>query len=249
MASDQYDTESKVESFKLFKTNAYVNKILVPTTNKMLGYNLKGKRVVDLACGFGDSTQALADLGPSELIGVDLSNEMIRRAEKECANDPKYSNIKFMVKNCLEPLQLGQFDLVFAGHLLNYAEKKEDLLKYYQVMYEATKEGGISAGVAINMFLAPHEFNVPQRYEKYGFRYFFRPDGVTLEVYFMKDGKDLFDIVIWIWPGEWHEECAKRAGFKRVEWIKPELEKSENEDGFWDDYINYPHFIYYKFYK
>lgn len=251
--TDQYETEDKADKYDLFKkSNTYVSKVTEPTFRKLLGNNLKGKRVIDLACGGADSTKMLADMEPDELVGVDLSSEMIRKAQRECAENPKYSSIKFFVRNCLEPINMGQYDVVFAAHLLNYAEKIDDLVKFYQVMFDSTKEGGISAGVTMNVFLPVHEFNVPNRYTKYGFRLNAEKieDRITLSGTFMYKQQDLFSVKVWIWSHELHEETARQVGFKRLEWVKPHLiETEKNEDGFWDDYLTYCPTVYFRLYK
>jgi ubiquinone/menaquinone biosynthesis C-methylase UbiE len=51
-----------------------------PATFRIIGY-LKGKHVLDLACGEGHNTRILARRG-ARVVGVDFSEKMIERAEK-----------------------------------------------------------------------------------------------------------------------------------------------------------------------
>ena len=44
---------------------------------------LDGKRVMDLACGFGFYTRLLKQHGAAQVIGVDISPEMIRLATQQ----------------------------------------------------------------------------------------------------------------------------------------------------------------------
>jgi 2-polyprenyl-3-methyl-5-hydroxy-6-metoxy-1,4-benzoquinol methylase len=44
---------------------------------------LAGQRVLDLACGFGFYTRLLKQRGAAQVLGVDLSPEMIRLANRE----------------------------------------------------------------------------------------------------------------------------------------------------------------------
>lgn len=253
--NDQYETEDKADKYDLFKeSNQYPKKVFEPTFGKILDHNLSGKRVIDLACGGGNSTKMLAKMGPSELVGVDLSAEMIRKAKKECSSNSKYSNIQFHVKNCTEPINLGQFDVVFSAHLLDYGANKQTLFQLYQTMYDSTKEGGMAAGVMVNTFFSLKDLKASKKYKKYGFIM----DGEesdqvgklnTCAEFYHKD-QYLFSIHIWLWSARVHEEIARQVGFKRIEWHQPCLAEDEkNEDGFWDNLLNPSPFIFYKFYK
>ena len=249
--TDYYDSGEKADSFDLFKKNTFVSLIEQPSIRKMLNYNLEGKRVIDLACGGGDSTKMLADMNPSELVGVDLSSSMIEKAIKSCANDAKYSKIKFFAQNCLEPIRNeGQFDLVFAIHLLNYAFVKEDLLTFYRNMYEICREGGMCCGMINSPFISREELNVPGRLLKYGIEYFRHEDNVNQDVHFYWGDKLLFSVKGCVWPSEWHEECAKKAGFKSFEWIEPALDENyQDKDGFFDSYLKHNPTVFYKIFK
>ena len=52
-----------------------------PATFRLIG-NVKGKRVLDLACGEGYNTRILARKG-AVVVGVDFSEKMIERARKD----------------------------------------------------------------------------------------------------------------------------------------------------------------------
>lgn len=127
--------------------------VQIPSIRKLLGGSLKGMRVLDLACGNGSSTRILADLEPDELVGVDLSDEQIQLAKKFSANDPKYTNIEYLVRDCSKPLGLGQFDLVFSKHLLNYCNSSELLNGMVSSMFDATKPGCLSNSSLIDIYL------------------------------------------------------------------------------------------------
>jgi 2-polyprenyl-3-methyl-5-hydroxy-6-metoxy-1,4-benzoquinol methylase len=49
---------------------------------------LAGKRVLDLACGFGFYTRLLKHHGAAQVLGVDLSPEMIRLACQQEQTEP-----------------------------------------------------------------------------------------------------------------------------------------------------------------
>jgi ubiquinone/menaquinone biosynthesis C-methylase UbiE len=85
-------------------SDTYHDKVVHPNMMRMLG-DIKGKQIVDLACGQGIFSRLLADKGAS-VVGVDLGKELIDIAEKKNA-DYKFkihffhsaSNDLFMVKD------------------------------------------------------------------------------------------------------------------------------------------------------
>eukprot|EP01126_Amoeba_proteus_P003819 TRINITY_DN1128_c0_g1_i1.p1 TRINITY_DN1128_c0_g1~~TRINITY_DN1128_c0_g1_i1.p1 ORF type:complete len:196 (-),score=0.72 TRINITY_DN1128_c0_g1_i1:75-662(-) len=194
----------------------------------------------------------LADLEPEELIGVDISESQVKRAIQVYANNPNpyYAKMKFYAKNCQEPLNLGQFDVVFSVHLLNYAYEKPDLLEFYSNMYEATKPGGICCGLINSPFITAEELNAPDRHIKYGIKYYRHADNIHQDVDFFYEGKHLFGVKGCVWPGEYHEECALKVGFTKIEWIKPSLDEThDDQEGYFDIYLKYNPTIFFKAYK
>lgn len=70
----------------------------------------QGDRVVDLGCGFGDTTQRLASLvgGGGEVLGVDVSEPFIEMARKE-AGEAGVANVRFAVGD----VQVTEFEESF----------------------------------------------------------------------------------------------------------------------------------------
>lgn len=81
------------------------------------------RRVLDLGCGPGVSALALAEALPpgSEVVGVDLSPEMVARARAQlAARSPLLRGVHFLRADaCRLPLRAGSFDLV-TGHSFLY---------------------------------------------------------------------------------------------------------------------------------
>jgi SAM-dependent methyltransferase len=74
-----------------------------------------GQRVLDLGCGFGDTTRRLAELVGEEgsALGVDVSDPFIAAAREEAA-EAKVANVEFLVAD-VQTLQLPQeFDYAFS---------------------------------------------------------------------------------------------------------------------------------------
>jgi ubiquinone/menaquinone biosynthesis C-methylase UbiE len=73
-----------------------------------------GQRVIDLGCGFGDTTQRLAELvaPEGEAFGVDVAEPFIEQARKEAEGGP--SNVSFAVVD-VQVGELGEgFDYAFS---------------------------------------------------------------------------------------------------------------------------------------
>lgn len=65
-------------------TDTYHAKVVYPNIMRLLG-DVKGKHILDLACGQGQFSRMLADAG-AKVIGVDIGKELIALAEKNNTN-------------------------------------------------------------------------------------------------------------------------------------------------------------------
>ena len=101
---------------------------------------LDGQHAMDLACGFGFYTRLLKQHGAAQVIGVDLSPEMIRLAQQQEQAEPL--GITYQVGDAVALPPLGPFDLITAFHLLNYATSKEQLLGMCRSAYDNLVLGG-----------------------------------------------------------------------------------------------------------
>jgi ubiquinone/menaquinone biosynthesis C-methylase UbiE len=74
-----------------------------------------GDRVLDIGCGFGDTTQQLADIvGPDgEAVGIDVAERFIEQAEKEAA-DAGARNVRFITGDVEASVPEEGFDYAFA---------------------------------------------------------------------------------------------------------------------------------------
>ena len=75
----------------------------------------EGQRVLDIGCGFGDTTQQIAELvGPSgEAVGVDAAERFIETARAE-AEEAGVSNASFLVADVQLTKFEGPFDMAFS---------------------------------------------------------------------------------------------------------------------------------------
>jgi len=109
---------------------------------------LEGKRVLDLACGFGFYTRLLKQHGAAQVLGVDISPEMIRLAHQQEQAEPL--GITYQVGDAAALPQLGPFDLVTAVYLLNYATSKDQMLGMCRSVYDNLVAGGHFVAYTVN---------------------------------------------------------------------------------------------------
>ncbi|MCK1336654.1 class I SAM-dependent methyltransferase [Bradyrhizobium sp. 38] len=79
--------------------------------------NLAGKRIVDLGCGFGWASRWMREQGAASVLGIDLSENMISRAQEFTREDA----ITYQMAD-LETLELpeGTFDLAYSALTFHY---------------------------------------------------------------------------------------------------------------------------------
>lgn len=103
----------------------------------------KRLRVLDLACGSGDSAAFLAEAGATTVHGLDASAEMVRLAKRRNLTSSNGAPLRFAQHDCRVPRHAWEiiypnqpkptgavrlYDVVTAVYLLNYAESRDDLL-------------------------------------------------------------------------------------------------------------------------
>ena len=100
---------------------------------------LKDKIVLDMGCGSGRFTIALAQLGVKNVIGVDLGEGGIKIGEKQ-SKDLDLKNIQFMKESVLSlPFEDETFDFVFSKGVLHHTGQLENGLKEF---HRVLKSGG-----------------------------------------------------------------------------------------------------------
>ncbi|MGD2186190.1 MAG: class I SAM-dependent methyltransferase [Desulfobacterales bacterium] len=205
---------------------------------KMLG-DLSQKSVLDLACGEGFYTRRIKRKGADKVVGVDISEKMIRLAKQQEQNHPL--GINYILSDVMELGSIGNFDLVVASYLLNYAQTKEQLLKMCQTIAANLKPGSRFVGINNNPDQPPESFPICR---KYGFtKNISGPlkEGAAITYEFFRGGQK-FRFDNFYLSRNTHDWAVKQAGLNPIQWHKIEvspdgLKKFGQE--FWQDFIDY----------
>ena len=93
----------------------------------------KNKIVLDYGCGIGSVTQKIAELNPSKLFGIDISEVSINKAI-ESAKSSKLQ-INYSVDNCEETkFKAETFDLIFGSGILHHLNLKKSVSEINRVL-------------------------------------------------------------------------------------------------------------------
>ncbi len=206
--------------------------VFKPSLLKVLK-DIKGKKVLDLACGGGYYTRIIKENGALEVIGVDKSQVMLNIAKEIEKNSPL--EIKYKIYDVLNLPKINEFDIVTGTMLLHYAKTKEELLQMCKNIYKNLKKGGKFIAVNSNPF-SPLHGN-----KKYGSDVTAKEplregDELTIIIY----NKDKpFTFINYFWKKETYEQALKEAGFINIKWhetnISEEGIKRRGKE-FWKDY-------------
>ena len=100
---------------------------------------LKGKRVIDMGCGSGRFSCALASFGPEEVVGVDWGDDGLEVAQ-EIADTMGLKNIRFQKASIIDlPFEDGSFDFCYANGVFHHTQ---DQWKGVAEQYRIMKKGG-----------------------------------------------------------------------------------------------------------
>jgi len=198
-----------------------------------------GRRVLDLACGDGRLSRVLAHGGAQEVIGLDVSEEMLDRARAQNApGQPEAfaGNVSYHQASAAdETFQLTPpADLVTAMYLFHYARNVEELTAMARLIGRNLKQGGRFVTYTIN---PEYDFtNAPEDMEaRIGFRYrVVDPPAHALTI-------GDFDVPIWQWSKGQHEAALTEGGLADIRWhplkLPPERTDLQND---WAWYLDNP---------
>jgi toxoflavin synthase len=194
---------------------------------------LDGKRVLDLACGLGFYTRLLKQHGAAQVLGVDISPEMLRLAYQQEQAEPL--GITYQVGDAVTLPQLGPFELVTAVYLLNYATSKEQL----RGMCRSAYANLVTGGRLVAYTMAPAFTLSKPNSTKYGvtvLRQVPAAGGYVCEAEFVTLPPTPFQYVQW--SQATYEWALKEAGFQEFAWHPTEVAPEDvvrYGEAYWQD--------------
>lgn len=201
--------------------------------------DVRGKSVLDLACGEGFLSRELKSRDARRVVGVDISQAMIdlARSQEQSADH----GIEYRVSDVKELVLDEQFDLVVAGWLLNYARTPDELLAMCQSIARHLKLGGRFCTINNDFENPPANF---ERTRPHGFiRTAPDPiaegDTITWTI-FLPDRSFTIDNYYLSRPT--HEKAFTAAGLKNLKFHPPRLSPSAGEAGdetFWAAFLDH----------
>jgi len=203
-----------------------------PTLFSLAG-DVKGLAVLDLPCGDGTYSRALARRGAASVLGIDLSSAMVARAQQIERETPL--GISYRVGDAGDLGVVGAFDLVVASYLFNYAQTRAQLLVFARAIHANLKPGGRLVGMNDNPRTSLDRFG---SYAAYGFsREIERPphEGARVRYSFYKpDGTSFGFDNFWLAP-QTYEEVFAEAGLAGFRFVDPIAASPEGQN--WGDFL------------
>ncbi|MFC9730216.1 class I SAM-dependent methyltransferase [Streptomyces roseolus] len=238
MTVQQYDGIG--EAFEGFKALPITRYGEVPSVLELVG-DVTGKSVLDLACGTGFYSRELKRRGASDVLGVDISSEMIAAARSLEALDPL--GLRYEVGDVAElAVPDRSFDLALAVQCLNYAGSIAELERMCAHIHRALVPGGL-----LHVFAQKPDYAFDcASLESYGFRC--EPTGEEIETGPRVRVTALLDphpiTIVGSAPRrEVYENALTKAGFTDLEWVPMTISAEGYEaygEGFWADLLAHP---------
>ncbi len=239
MAEDQYSEIANAYSSMSNPAKLFVQ---LPMVLEMVG-GVKGKKVLDLACGSGFYTRIFSKQEPGLIVGVDKSKEMIEIAEAFEQHEKR--GIQYVQSDAIKFKPITAFDVVTAVFLLNYASTKYELFEMCKKAKHLLRENdGIFCGLTESFGLKlQDEFHYNARLSSPDGKKVLH-DGDRVKIEFAES--EMFSIIVYYWSKETYEKAFENAGFKSFEWVHAKVsdEVLRNfEPGYWNYLLEFPNFI------
>jgi SAM-dependent methyltransferase len=220
---------SKTMPFRVFSE--------IPDHLAFLG-DLRGRSVLDLACGEGFYTRLIKQAGADRVVGVDLSENMIAMAHEQETADPLGITYVAGPAESLGPI--GPFDVVSAAFLLNNAPDRPTLDAMARAVVMNLAPGG-------RMVMTNSAFGdwPGTDYSPYGMVDDVREalaDGAPYRITFLLD-EETFTLVNYAHSRATYEAVLLGAGLADVRWHTPRITDeglAAYPPGFWDLYLARP---------
>lgn len=207
---------------------------------------VRGLRLIDVACGDGFYSRQFRGAGAS-VVGVDVSEEMIRLASEQEAREPK--GIRYEVGDAtdlgsfVDRTGLGGFDIAVAEWLLDYADTLAMLRAMCRSLARVLRPGGrfVHLGGCFDSLI-----HHPENFPRYG---------IDLEVlascgdgsrcrWTVGRGERSVSAENTMWTPRTITAELEAAGFEEVRWPPAEIGpegQAEMGEAYWVAYLEHPY--------
>jgi ubiquinone/menaquinone biosynthesis C-methylase UbiE len=201
---------------------------------------VRGRTVLDLACGEGFYTRLLRAHGAARVVGVDISAKMIDLARRQERERPM--GVEYAVGDVRQLQSLGSFDIVVAGYLLHYARNRDELRAMCRAIGRQLPAGGRFVTINENPEQPADRY---RGYARYGFsKATVAPRGEGSPItYTMIAGRELFQFEISHFGRDTYEQALTDAGFAQISWHAPALDPAGlalRGAEYWREYLENP---------
>lgn len=195
-------------------------------------------KIIDYGCGAGRSTRYLKSLGMADVLGFDISEEMIQQAK---ISDPN-GNYQ-LISSASIPVNDESFDLALMSFVTLAIDNKNEIIRIFKELDRVLKKGGILLCLTVSEVF----WNPKRRWISYEQDY--------PENYFPKSGQKsrlkITGINLELTDSYWKEndiiDCANQAMMSLVTLHHP---LGKKEDGIiWKDENQFPPYTYFVFKK
>lgn len=213
-----------------------------PVIFQALG-DVRGKSLLDLACGDGFYTRKFRRIGADPVMGVDLSPKQIERAREIEEREPL--GIEYRVGDALGLELSRRFEVVTAIHLLHYLENREEIEAVLRGIHRVLPDGGRFVTMIANpeFDLAGHDPEDSK--EKFGYYFSTAEPGNGGLMRFHPGGfskKREITAEFHRWDRDFLNDIAAKVGFA-AEWRNPFISEEGLEEygaEFFENYLANP---------
>ncbi|MFC4884006.1 class I SAM-dependent methyltransferase [Streptomyces beijiangensis] len=212
----------------------------MPSFLAMVG-DVRGKSVLDVASGTGFYSREFKRRGASDVLGVDISGEMVAVAQALEERDPL--GVRYEAGDVSELRSLeGRFDVAVAVQLLNYAEGAAAMEQMCRNVHRSLVPG---AEFFVLDQTPEYRFDGPPL-DKYGFRSVLTGEeaenGPRIRMTALLDPQPI-EFVTTCPRREVYEKSLQAAGFSEVTWVPLEVSDAGMREfgaDFWADALSNP---------
>lgn len=189
-----------------------------PSALALLG-DLSGQSVIDLGCGEGHYARLLKQLGAAQVLGIDLSSDMVELARSQERSHPL--GISYRVGDAGDLAQEKPVDLVFAGYLFNHARDRDELRAQFSTVSGLLRPGGRLVALNNNPDDPPSNFEAGRPYGYIKSINGPLVEGAAIHYRFALEDGGVFELTDYYISREVMQTLMEDCGLQEVRWPQP----------------------------